>query len=62
MYSKLEDLLVKAATKERYHEELDFVIALYWEDFDGDQLKIQLEVFSSNIPENSSVNNFPSIL
>ena len=46
VYCKLEDLLVKAAKREDYSEELDFVIAFHREDdFASDWLKMQLEVF-----------------
>ena len=62
MYSKLEDLLVKAAKKEDYNEEGDFVIVFYRDDFHSNRLKMQLEVFASNIAEDSSVNNLPSVL
>ena len=62
VYCKLEDLLVKAARKEDYSEELEFVTAFYREDIDSDRLKMQLDVLSSNFPEDSSLHDLQSIL
>ena len=50
LYSNLEALLVKAAKKEKYDEEFQFVTDFYKDDFDHDQLNMQLGVLSSNIP------------
>ena len=50
LYSNLEALLVKAAKKENYNEELQCVTDFYKDDFDHDQLNMQLGVLSSNIP------------
>ena len=61
MYSKLE-ILTKAAKKEDYSEVRDFAFAFYQENFDSDRLKMQLDVFSSNIQEDSSVQDLPSVL
>ena len=60
-YSKLEDLLVKAANKEEIKEEIKFVTEFYKDDFNEGQLKMQLEILSSNIP-NSSLHNLSSVL
>ena len=54
LYSNLEALLVKLAKKEKYNEEFQFVIELYKDDFDHNQLNIQLRILSSNIPCESS--------
>ena len=62
LYSKLEDLLVKAANKEGYDEELKFVTDFYKEDFDPGQLSMQLNVMSCSIPFDSSPHNLASIL
>ena len=50
LYSNVEALLVKAAKKEKYDEEFQFVTDFYKDDFDHDQLNMQLGVLSSNIP------------
>ena len=50
LYSNLEALLVKAAKKEKYNEEFQFVIEFYKDDFDHNQLYMQLGILSSNIP------------
>ena len=50
LYSNLEALLVKAAKKEKYNEEFQFVIKFYKDDFDHNQLNMQLGILSSNIP------------
>ena len=50
MYSNFEALLVKAAKKEKYDEEFQFVIEFYKDDFDHNQLNMQLGILSSNIP------------
>ena len=50
LYSNLEALLVKAAKKEKYDEEFQFVIEFYKDDFDHNQLNMQLGILSSNIP------------
>ena len=61
MYSKLEDLLVKEANKEEIKEEMKLVIEFYKDDFNEGQLKMQLGILSSNIPD-SSLHNLPSVL
>ncbi len=50
MYCNLEALLVKAAKKEKYDEEFQFVTDFYKDDFDHDQLNMQLGVLSSTVP------------
>ena len=50
LYSNLEALLVKAVKKEKYDEEFQFVIEFYKDDFDHNQLNMQLGILSSNIP------------
>ena len=60
LYSKLEDLLIKAVKKENYDEEFEFVTNFYKDDIDPDQLKLQLDVMSSNIPPESE--NLNSII
>lgn len=54
VYSNLEDLLVKAVKKENYDEELKFVVEFYKDDFNQDQLSMQLAVLSSNISSDSA--------
>ena len=41
IYSRLESLLVKAANKLDYEEDIDFVVKFYGEDLSKDQLKVQ---------------------
>ena len=41
---KLESLLLKAAQKEEYSEELQFVLKHYHNDFDASRLEAQLEL------------------
>ena len=52
LYSNLEALLVRAAKKETYDGEFQFVINFYKDDFDHNQLNMQLRVLSSNIQVN----------
>ena len=44
LYSNLKALLVKAAKNEKYDEELEFVTDFYKDDFNHDQLNMQLGV------------------
>ena len=54
LYSKLEEVLVKAANKENFDAELKFVIEFYKEHFDLGLLSMQLGVMSCNLPSDSS--------
>ena len=54
VYSQLECLLIKAANKEPYLEELQFVTNFYGGDVCKDQLKLHLEVFTNSIPSSES--------
>ena len=54
LYSNLEALLVKVAKKEKYDEEFQFVIEFYKDDFDHNQLNMQLGILFSNIPRESA--------
>jgi hypothetical protein len=56
VYSNLETLLMKAAKCEEYDEAFEFIIEFYKDDFDRDQLALQLEIFSTNIPIESAEN------
>ena len=51
---------VKAANREDFGCELKFVAEFYGQDFNKDQLKLQLETLSANLP--SSVHDLPSII
>ena len=62
IYSKLEDLLVKAANKDDFEEELAFICDFYGEDFSKGQLRMQLGVLSSNIPDLTNQHNLCSVL
>lgn len=59
-YSKLEELIVKAANKD-IKEEMKLIIDFYRDNFSEGQLAMQLEVLSCNIPDSSS-HNFSSVL
>ena len=60
MYCHLQSLLLKAANGEEYGCELKFVTEFYGQDFNEDQLKLQLETLSANL--SSSVHDLPSII
>lgn len=61
-YSKLENLLIKAANKQDYTEELDFVTSFYTEDLSKEQLKVQLDVMTANLPHEADGYDFPAVL
>ena len=46
MYRNLQELLLKAAKKDIYDEEYDFVVNFYGDDHNSNLLKSQLEVLS----------------
>ena len=54
VYRKLEDLVVKAAKKEVYDEELEFVCNFYGQDFNREQLKMQLAIMANSLPQDDS--------
>ena len=56
LYSSLETLIVKAATREKYDAELAFVIDFYKDDFNHEQLCMQLGILASNIPLEAAQN------
>ena len=62
IYSKLEDLLVKATNNEEYEDEYQFIIDFYKDDFDSNLLRTQLGVMSCNIPCDSVPHNLVAIL
>ena len=62
IYSKLEDVLVKAANKDDFEEELAFICDFYGKDFRKGQLRMQLGVLSSNIPDLTNQHNLCSVL
>ena len=62
VYSKLEELVPKAANKESFEEELKFLIDFYKDDLNEDQLKVQLDILGSNIPTEAKPYNVSSIL
>lgn len=61
IYSKLEEVLVKAANKEEYEEDLKFVTDFYGDDIDSEQLSMQLNVMSTNL-EAANVHNLSSVM
>ena len=48
-YSKLEQLLLKSANRQDATDELKHICQFYGDDIDGNLLKVQLQVLSSNI-------------
>ena len=60
--SNLESLLVKAANSEEYEEELKFIVDFYKEDFNPDQLKLELNILSCNLLSISSPHTLASIM
>ena len=62
VYSKLEELVLKAANKESFEEELKFLIDFYKDDFNEGQLKVQLDILGSNIPAEAKPHDLSSIL
>ena len=61
IYSNLENLLLKSARKVDFQEELDFVCSFYKEDFNKEQLQLQLNILPSALSGDVE-NNFHSIL
>ena len=51
MYINLEELLIKASQSKNYDTELTAVTDFYSSDFDISQLKTQLNIFTTNFPE-----------
>ncbi len=62
IYIKLEELLVKATNKEDYEDEIVFICDFYGEDFNKGQLRMQLGILSSSIPQTSQCYNLCSVL
>ena len=62
VYSKLEELVLKAANKESFEEELKFLIDFYKDDFHEGQLRVQLDILGSNIPAEVKPHDLSSIL
>ena len=50
-YSRLESLLLKAASKKNFTENLKFVCDLYKDNLEGNSLKVQLESLAINTEE-----------
>ena len=61
VYCKLEETLVKASKRESFEENLEFICNFYKGDLNQEQLRMQLNVMASNIPEKSA-HNLNSIL
>ena len=55
-------MLVKAANKEKYDEDLDFICGFYKEELNQEQLKMQLDVMASNLPVKQAANDLQSVL
>ena len=61
LHSSLETLLVKAATREKYDAELAFVTNFLKDDFNQEQLCMQLGNLASNIPCEAT-QNFDAVI
>ena len=55
IYSKVQNLLLRAAKSEDYSEELQFVQTLYCSDFDPVQLSTHLKIFSNVFHQSKKV-------
>ena len=62
VYYHLEDVLVKAANKENYEEDLDFSCRFYKKDFNQEQLEMQLDMIASNLPDKQFAHDLQSVL
>ena len=51
MYVQLQNLLLFAADKQDYEQELKQVLDFYKDDFDEDGLRLQLKIVSANFPK-----------
>ena len=52
-YKKLENVLLKAANKESYDDDIEFITQLYGSDLNLQQLKLHLNILFSNLPQSS---------
>ena len=62
LYVKLEHLLLKAANKEEFEEEFKFITNFYMDDFNENQLRLQLSVMSTNLPADPTPQTLISVL
>ena len=53
VYCKLENCLLKAANKENFDKELQFVTEFYGDDLNIDQLRLNLDIMSQNLPKSN---------
>ena len=51
MYVQIQNLLLFAADKQDYEQELKQVLDFYKDDFDEDGLRLQLKIVSANFPK-----------
>ena len=61
-YKKLENVLLKAANKESYDDDIEFITQLYGSDLNLQQLKLHLNILSSNLPQSSIAYDLSSIV
>jgi len=62
VYSNLEGVLFKAVRRDKYDEDLQYVVDFYKGDLDCQQLSMQLGVLSSNISSDSAQDLMPTYL
>lgn len=55
IYSNLEELLVKAAKKCPFDEELEFVSDFYKDDLDKEELKMHLDIMAADFPADTDI-------
>ena len=61
-YKKLENVLLKAANKESYDDDIEFITQLYGSDLNLQQLKLHLNILSSILPQSSIAYDLSSIV
>ena len=54
VYRNVQDLLINATKGNSYQSELEFVLNFYGSDFNDEQLKTQLQVFTANFTDKSA--------
>lgn len=54
----MEDHVVKAAKKEVYDKELKLVCNFYGQDYNWDQLKMQLAIMANSLPQNDPTGHY----
>ena len=61
-YKQLQNVLLKPANKESYDDDIEFITQLYGSDLNLQQLKLHLNILSSNLPQSSIAYYLSSIV